>query len=235
MMKTYNNVGLQYVGVHPFKYEESIIITWKSNTIKLERILTIFTAIDLSNNRFDGEVPKAIGSLHALIGLNLSHNKITGPIPKSIAKLTNLESLDLSCNKLMGEIPQEMTNLNFLSVMNLSENQLDGIIPKGAQFDTFQNDSYVGNSGLCGAPLSKTCDKDEGEPPTPSSSNFDSDERFGFGWKPVALGYGCGMAFGIFMGYMVFSIGKPQWLVKIFGCQSKKQANKRIKNRARAN
>ncbi|KAI9116774.1 hypothetical protein K1719_012140 [Acacia pycnantha] len=215
-------------------YMDSVMITWKGNTIELERILTIFTTIDLSNNSFVGEIPKAIGELYALIGLNLSHNRIIGSIPKSIGKLTSLEWLDVSCNKLTGEIPLAMTNLNFLSTLNLSQNQLGGMIPNGKQFDTFQADSYEGNLGLCGVPLSKNCNTDEGELPTLSSSKFDSTDKFGFGWKPVALGYGCGMVFGIFMGYIVFSIGKPQWLVKIFGGQSKKQG-KWIRNKACVN
>ncbi|KAI9095303.1 hypothetical protein K1719_026337 [Acacia pycnantha] len=227
--------GSQYMGSKDYStYMDSVMITWKGNTIELERILTIFTTIDLSNNSFVGEIPKAIGELHALIGLNLSHNRIIGSIPKSIGKLTSLEWLDLSCNKLMSKIPLAMTNLNFLSMLNLSQNQLEGMIPKGKQFNTFQTDSYEGNLGLCGAPLSKTCNTDEGESPTPSSSMFDSIDKFGFGWKPVALGYGCGMVFGILMGYIVFSIGKPQWLVKTFGGQSKKQG-KWIRIRARAN
>ncbi|KAI9071922.1 hypothetical protein K1719_046108 [Acacia pycnantha] len=235
MMKVDNvEAGLQYMGSKNSAYMDSIMITWKGNTIQLEKILTIFTTIDLSNNSFVGEIPKAIGELHALIGLNLSHNRITGSIPISIGKLTSLEWLDLSCNKLVGEIPLATTNLNFLSILNLSQNQLEGMIPKGKQFNKFQNDSYEGNLGLCGAPLSKTCNTDEGESPTPSSSMFDSIDKFGFGWKPVALGYGCGMVFGIFMGYIVFSIGKPQWLVKTFGGQSKKQG-KWIRNRAHAN
>ncbi|XP_054818113.1 receptor-like protein 9DC3 [Prosopis cineraria] len=222
-------VGAQYMGNKNYSaYKDSVMITWKGYTMELERILTIFTTIDLSNNRFIGEIPNAIGELHALIGLNLSHNKITSSIPKSMGNLTSLEWLDLSCNKIVGEIPQELTNLNFLAVLNLSQNQLEGNIPRGKQFDTFQSDSYEGNVGLCGVPLSKTCNIKDG-----SSSTFESNEKFGFDWKPVALGYGCGMIFGILMGYVVFSIGKPRWLVKFFGGQPMKQAKRT--RRAHAN
>ncbi|XP_054817689.1 receptor-like protein 9DC3 [Prosopis cineraria] len=219
--------GSQYMGSKNYSYEDSVVITWKGFTIELERILKIFGTMDLSNNRLDGEIPEAIGELHALIGLNLSHNRITGSIPKSMGNLTSLEWLDLSSNKLVGDIPQELTNLNFLSILNLSQNQLEGTIPRGKQFDTFQSDSYEGNVGLCGVPLSKTCNTDG------PSSTFESNEKFGFDWKPVALGYGCGMVFGILMGHVVFSIGKPHWLVKIFGSQPVKA--KRTRRRAHAN
>ncbi|XVF79299.1 hypothetical protein PTKIN_Ptkin14bG0210300 [Pterospermum kingtungense] len=30
-----------------------------------------------------------------------------------------------------------------------------------------------------------------------------------------SVGYGCGVIFGMFMGYVVFSTGKPQWLVRL--------------------
>ncbi|MED6205547.1 hypothetical protein PIB30_018722 [Stylosanthes scabra] len=38
----------------------------------------------------------------------------------------------------------------------------------------------------------------------------------GFGLKPVAIGYACGMVLGIGLGICVFSVGKPEWLVNIF-------------------
>jgi hypothetical protein len=37
----------------------------------------------------------------------------------------------------------------------------------------------------------------------------------GFGWKAVSIGYGCGVIFGMFMGYLVSKIGKPKWLVRM--------------------
>ncbi|XP_028800298.1 receptor-like protein 9DC3 [Neltuma alba] len=212
-------------------YQESVMVTLKGVDLELVKIITTFTSIDLSKNMFDGEIPHVIGELHSLKGLNLSHNKITGPIPQSIANLTNLESLDLSSNLLKGEVPLALADLNFLEVLNLSQNQLVGEIPKGKQFDTFSQYSFEGNLGLCGFQLSKTCNHDEGKLPQPALS---SNDKFGFGWKPVALGYGCGMVFGIFMGQVVFLTGKPKGLVRIFQARPKKQA-KRTRKRAHQN
>ncbi|XLR29416.1 hypothetical protein S83_057316 [Arachis hypogaea] len=80
--------------------------------------------------------------------------------------------------------------------------------------------------GLCGWPLSVECNNNV---PSQQYPPFEADEdKFGFGWKPVAIGYACGMVLGIGLGYCVFSIGKPQWLVIIFG-------GKRIKRRSRGN
>ncbi|KAE8712277.1 Receptor like protein 33 [Hibiscus syriacus] len=78
--------------------------------------------------------------------------------------------MDLSSSKLSGEIPSQMKNLTFLEVLNLSHNNLVRLIPNGRQFNTFENDSYIGNLRLCGFPLTKQCDNGLGpEPPTPKS------------------------------------------------------------------
>jgi hypothetical protein len=200
-------------------------MTVKGNSIVMEKISIAFANIDLSQNKFEGEIPNVIGELHALKGLNLSHNRLTGPIPQSIGNLSIMESLDLSSNLLTGVIPEELINLNGLEVLNLSNNHLMGEIPQGKQFNTFLNDSYEGNIRLCGFPLSKKCGPEQHSPP--SANKFWSEEKFGFGWKPVAIGYGCGTVFGIGLGYYEFLIGKPRWLVMIFGGQPKRRVNRR--------
>jgi len=37
---------------------------------------------------------------------------------------------------------------------------MSGEIPVGAQFNTFMNDSYIGNPHLCGFPIAKACPED---------------------------------------------------------------------------
>ncbi|XLU63260.1 hypothetical protein S245_022469 [Arachis hypogaea] len=207
------------------EYHDSVTATMKGLRTDFEKIPNVLVSIDLSSNRFEGKIPDEFGELGALIGLNLSHNNLIGPIPRSLGNLTNLESLDLSSNMLDGEIPAELTNLNFLASLNLSNNHLEGSIPRGKQFDTFSNDSYERNIGLCGLPLSIQCNNNVPLQQYPSS---EAEDKFGFGWKPVAIGYACGTVLGIGLGFCVFSIGKPQWLVIIFG-------GKRIKRKSRRN
>ncbi|XLU63671.1 hypothetical protein S245_022880 [Arachis hypogaea] len=209
---THHPPGLSYMTVSSrTTYNDSVVVIIKGQSTELVRILTTFTTIDLSNNMFEGGIPHVIGELSSLKGLNLSYNKISGMIPETLGNLTSLEWLDLSCNQLKGEIPMALTNLNFLSVLNLSKNQLEGMIPTGEQFNTFQNDSYKDNPMLCGFPLSKSCGNDEEQPP----SVFPEAKESLFGWKAVAVGYGCGVVFGMFLGRLFIKTAKPLWLARL--------------------
>ncbi|OMP07782.1 hypothetical protein COLO4_07053 [Corchorus olitorius] len=193
-------------------YDYSVNLNIKGNLLEMEKVLTIFTSIDFSDNKFEGVIPGVIGRLSSLKGLNLSHNNLNGHIPGSIGNLTELEWLDLSSNNLVGEIPGEFRDLTSLAVLNLSNNQLVGPIPGGKQFNTFENSSYGGNSGLCGFPLSKLCHEiEEQNRPPPASS----EPILEFGWKVVLMGYGCGLILGAIGGCLVFQTRKPKWVVNL--------------------
>ena len=175
-----------------------------------------------------------IGNLKSLKGLNFSHNMLTGSIPASLANLTNLEWLDLSSNQLVGEIPQKLTDLASLQLLNLSQNHLVGAIPHGKQFDTFENDSYNGNLGLCGFPLSRGCKNDS---PQLSSGVSEGDSVPGklFDWKFALIGYGGGLLFGISMGYVVLSDARVDWLVEKYIGVRWYKSGKRPKRNAQVN
>ncbi|KAL0000914.1 hypothetical protein SO802_014695 [Lithocarpus litseifolius] len=209
-----SEVRLKYMGED--YYQDSLNVMMKGLYIELVRIQTVFTTIDFSNNRFIGQMPKILGRLKSLKGLNFSHNNLTGYIPSSFGNLTNLEWLDLSFNKLSGEIPKQLAKLPWLEVFNLSYNQLTGCIPLGKQFNTFNNDSYIKNLGLCGFPLSRTCNNETKQPPPSTLLKEDNLElENGFGWQAVSIGYVCGVIFGTLMGYLMFKIGKPKWIVRM--------------------
>ncbi|GLU15170.1 hypothetical protein SLE2022_316860 [Rubroshorea leprosula] len=199
---------------HEINYEDSVKVVVKRLELELVRILKIFTTIDFSGNQFHGEIPEELGELNLLKVLNLSHNSLTGQIPSSLGKLAELESLDLSSNNLEGRIPEQLTNLIFLSVLNLSQNEFEGHIPEGKQFSTFSNDSYIGNSGLCGFPLTKKCHNEEKRGAFPSQFDEEDDSTTLFEWKFALAGYGCGLVLGLSLGYIAFTIGKPWWVVK---------------------
>ncbi|KAL8479436.1 hypothetical protein ACS0TY_026359 [Phlomoides rotata] len=199
------------------KYDESMNFVFKGLEQPVERILTTFTTIDISENNFSGSIPEVLGKLDSLRYLNFSHNDLTGHIPSSLGNMTLLESLDLSTNQLHGKIPRQLTSLTFLAKLNLSMNNLEGQIPQSHQFLTFEDDSYIGNQGLCGFPLTKKCG--EGQNPVPLQPQED-DEEFGFldgfTWQAVALGYACGFAFGVTAGHFMLRYGRPKWLVGFF-------------------
>lgn len=200
---------------YDFYYQTSVRVRTKRSEIELVKTLAIFIAMDLSNNRFSGVIPEELGQLISLQMLNFSHNNFTGLIPSSLGNLAALESLDLSSNKLGGGIPSQLTNLTFLEALNLSENSLFGPIPNGNQFGTFDNDSYSGNLGLCGFPLSKQCGGNPGGPKPPAPKfKEDGDSGIAFIWKLAMMGYGCGVVLGFSIGYIVFATGKPWWFVR---------------------
>ncbi|TYJ38676.1 hypothetical protein E1A91_A04G008200v1 [Gossypium mustelinum] len=227
-------MGLKYASIDSGFYTYSIGIVTKGTYMELEKICTMWMIIDLSNNQFVGEIPKVIGKLNLLKGLNLSHNNLNGRIPTSVGNLTSLEWLDLSSNRLSRTIPNKLADLPFLSSLNVSENQLHGQITQGKQFNTFGNDSYEGNKGLCGFPVSKGCKIIEPAPPNVLEKNG-SKSNIAFGWKVVLIGYGCGIVLGMSVGYAVFQTCKPEWLVNLVENQHEKRRRRKSKNGNRSN
>lgn len=182
-----------YMTLSSSSYYDAVTIIAKGVEYSLVRILTTFTAIDLSDNGFTGNIPELIGELRYLHMLNLSQNALTGQIPASIGNMMQLESLDVSHNGLSGEIPQGLVNLSFLSVLNLSDNKLIGRIPRGGQMSTFSSTSYQGNQGLCGILFPKQCDY--AGPPSIIVHSDDSDSTYVIGLALfTGLGYGVGIA-----------------------------------------
>ncbi|KAL5999737.1 hypothetical protein ACLOJK_038022 [Asimina triloba] len=179
-------------------YQDKVFLVWKGLEVEFVKILMAVTVVDLSYNKFYGDIPISIRELKALHVLNLSHNHFQGEIPASLQNLKELESLDLSNNNLFGKIPWQLVELSFLEVLNLSQNQLIGRIPQGRHFDTFQNDSFLGIWDLCGLPLSRKCEEDAAVmPPATQATQSDDDESEpDFMW--IAFGVGHGVGFGMF-------------------------------------
>ncbi|PHT67042.1 hypothetical protein T459_31467 [Capsicum annuum] len=200
-------------------YQDSVTVVTKGLELKVVGILSLYTTMDLSSNKFEGHIPSMMGDLIALRVLNLSHNGLQGPIPPSLGKLSVVESLDLSSNKLSGEIPKQLASLTSLAVLNLSRNHLEGCIPKGPQFATFENNSYEGNDGLRGFPVSGGCGSHQ--IPETNNTTFVPDEESDLtflselSWKVVLMGYGCGLIIGFSISYFMLSSRKPNWLSRV--------------------
>ncbi|CAL5391015.1 unnamed protein product [Camellia sinensis] len=202
-------------------YLYTMNITNKGVNTEYQEIQNIFATIDLSSNKFEGVIPEFIGNLKGLKQLNLSNNNLNGGIPSCLGNLTNLESLDLSQNKLSGEIPQQLALLFFLEFLNVSNNHLTGPIPHGQQFNTFENNSYEGNSGLCGDPLSRKCGKLEAPPPLNSEQDNDSAFPSKVDWIFICTGYVSGIVVGMVIGHTI-TTRYHEWFIGNFGRKQRK-------------
>ncbi|KAM2587875.1 hypothetical protein EV1_045383 [Malus domestica] len=225
-----SNVSTNKYGDY-YKYSYPMIIPAKGVQLKYAQTPYDLRLIDFSSNKFEGDIPASIiGSLRALHFLNLSNNALFGHIPSSLGNMTALESLDLSQNKLSGRIPGSLAQLTFLGYFNVSHNHLWGPIPLGQQFGTFLEDSYQGNSGLCGKPLSKKCEGSESLRPLPPSS-FEEDEvagfPFEFDWYVVLPGVVSGLIVGVVAGNTLAD-KKHEWFVEKF-CRRRKPTTTRAR------
>ncbi|XP_010463446.1 PREDICTED: receptor-like protein 12 [Camelina sativa] len=214
--KSDDNMEPEYIRSGSGMYYFSLVLISKGVSMEMERILTIYTAIDFSGNQLNGPIPDSIGLLKELRILNMSSNAFTGHIPSTLANLTNLESLDLSQNKISGEIPSELGALSSLEVINVSHNQLVGSIPQGTQFQRQNCSSYEGNPGLNGPSLKNVCrDIKTPTPPQPELVATKEEEE-SFSWVAAGLGFAPGVVFGLVMGYIAVSY-KHEWFMKRFG------------------
>ncbi|CAN4111214.1 unnamed protein product [Withania somnifera] len=130
--------------------------------------------------------------------------------------MRTLEALDLSLNQLTGNIPVELASLTFLAVLNLSYNHLVGRIPHSNQFNTFPNDSYFGNSELCGFPLSNECGQHKSASGPALLVEQEEDESSFFSemtWQYVLIGYGCSLTFGFTILYLIYLFERPRWFI----------------------
>ena len=101
------------------------------------------TELQLGGNQLSGEIPKMPAKLQ--IALNLSSNRFEGDIPESLRQLTALEVLDLSNNNFTGKIPTFLTQMTTLTRLILSNNELSGVIP---EFSSFLFVDVEGNKDL---------------------------------------------------------------------------------------
>ncbi|CAN6923394.1 unnamed protein product [Brassica oleracea var. botrytis] len=213
---TPDNKQQRFIGVSFSNYSKSVVLTNTGSKMELLGIsFNIYKTIDVSENRFEGEIPKSISLLKELIVLNMSSNAFVGHIPPYLSNMTNLQSLDLSRNRLSGKIPLELEKLAFLAWMNFSYNMLEGPIPQGTQIQSQNSSSFVHNLGLCGAPLQKTCSGEEEE--TRKEDQEEEENYQVLSGIVAATAYVPGVFCGLVIGHILISY-RQDWFKKIFKC-----------------
>ena len=106
---------------------------------------TSLSALELDSASLKGEIPPSIFNYQKLEFLILDDNyQLTGTIPESIGQLQHLRFLDLNHNSISGSIPSSIGNLSSLEILFLHHNQLNGTVPKslGLLSNVVQLDIY---------------------------------------------------------------------------------------------
>ncbi|KAM3283254.1 hypothetical protein P3S67_026899 [Capsicum chacoense] len=106
-------------------------------------------ALDISNNKIQGQLPPNIGSIFPNLEIStMSNNMLEGLLPSSFADMKNIECLDLSYNKLNGELPIGLAREGSkLHLLRLSNNKLKGeIFAVSGNINNFQYLYLDGNN-----------------------------------------------------------------------------------------
>ena len=200
--------GTSRIGIYKWSttYGENMVQFMKGKELEYTKTLKYLINMDLSVNKLTGTIPEELTNLTGLRGLNLSNNHLKGNMPAMIGNIRFLESMDFSRNQLSGSIPQSMSALTSLSHLNLSYNKLSGRIPSGNQLQTLDDPSiYIGNSQLCGFPLSKCV-----SPEPPQADNEGKEEGNGpeIEWLYIFMSAGYVTGLSGVLGVMMY---KKNW------------------------
>ncbi|XP_031098272.1 receptor-like protein 54 [Ipomoea triloba] len=94
--------------------------------IDLQNVTSPLQILDLSDNNLEGTIPSFFFRLQSLTSLDLSSNKFFGQMIDLQNVTSPLESLDLSSNNLEGTIPSFFFRLQSLTSLDLSSNKFFG-------------------------------------------------------------------------------------------------------------
>ncbi|CAL5071928.1 unnamed protein product [Urochloa decumbens] len=153
--------------------------------------------LHLDNNRLAGRLPPEISKL-PLVVLNVSRNEISGAIPPEIGRIRCLEMLDLSYNNFSGELPGTLSQLTELNRFNVSYNPLlSGTFPAGGQFNTFDEQSFLGDPNISFQPGA-------GQQPPPEAVDVPSVRGRGMPPKAIAVWFMFSLLVAFVAGALVF-------------------------------
>ncbi|XP_019235542.1 PREDICTED: probable inactive receptor kinase At2g26730 [Nicotiana attenuata] len=147
--------------------------------------LTQLQTLSFKNNSISGNLMDFSKNKN-LKDINLSGNKFDGEISPSLLTLNLLESLQVQNNNLNGPIPG--FNQLTLKVFNVSYNNLSGEIPNTTALKKFGTSSYLGNQDLCGPLFSNTtCTIKNNDTSAPGQSDDSSNNSKSSMWTPILI------------------------------------------------
>ncbi|RVW79222.1 Receptor protein kinase CLAVATA1 [Vitis vinifera] len=167
-LETFKVFSNQLSGVLPPAFGlHSELKRFERGSAQVPRNCTSLLTIQLSNNRFSGEIPSGIWTSPDMIWvmlagnsfsgtlptvLNASNNMLSGKIPVELTSLRNISVLLLdgnqfSENQFSGQIPPELGHLT-LNILDLSFNQLSGMVPIEFQYGGYEH-SFLNDPKLC--------------------------------------------------------------------------------------
>ncbi|XP_073006367.1 LRR receptor-like serine/threonine-protein kinase GHR1 [Typha latifolia] len=109
------------------------------------------TMLDLSNNRFTGNLSVIAKWGNDLEYIDLSQNQLNGPIPEATSQFLRLNYLNLSHNGLVEAIPEVIVQYPKLTVLDLSFNQLGGPLLTDLLTSSMLQELYLQNNLLMGS------------------------------------------------------------------------------------
>ncbi|TVU41162.1 hypothetical protein EJB05_14661 [Eragrostis curvula] len=108
------------------------------------------TVLDLSNNKFRGNLSVIAKWSSDLEYVDLSQNNLTGTIPDVSSQFLRLNYLNLSHNSLSEAIPEAVVQYPKLTVLDLSSNQFRGPIPADLLTSSMLQELYIQDNMLSG-------------------------------------------------------------------------------------
>ncbi|CAD6226857.1 unnamed protein product [Miscanthus lutarioriparius] len=108
------------------------------------------TVLDLSNNKFRGNLSVIAKWASDLEYVDLSQNNLTGTIPDVSSQFLRLNYLNLSRNALSETIPEAIVQYPKLTVLDLSSNQLRGPMPADLLTSSMLQELYIQDNMLSG-------------------------------------------------------------------------------------
>ncbi|KAL3501957.1 hypothetical protein ACH5RR_036406 [Cinchona calisaya] len=103
--------------------------------------LSFLAKFNITNNAFQGELPKELANLRRLKYLVLAANNFVGSFPLWLGGLTELRFLSLRDNKFSGSLSRELSNATKLETIALANNALTGNLPE--EFSYLKNLKYI--------------------------------------------------------------------------------------------